>query len=74
MMNDEKTGERKPKKPGPVTGREALIYEVDRACGQLNKLKELQLNEPLFRAVAVEIRAHMNHLGASLQALTEPCG
>ncbi len=57
-----------------VTGQEALIYEIERACSQLNKLKELRLNEPLLRAVALEIRAHMNHLGASLQSLTEPCG
>jgi hypothetical protein len=56
-----------------ATGEEALIYEVDRACSQLNKLKELQLNEPLLRAVAAEIRAHMNHLGASLWSLTETC-
>jgi hypothetical protein len=54
-MNDEKTGERKPKDLSFVTGHETLIYEVERACGQLNKLKELQLNEPLFRAVAAEI-------------------
>lgn len=72
-MSDKKTGERTPKGPDVVTGREALIREVDRACGQLNKLVELQLNEPLLHAVAAEIRAHMNHLGASLQALTEPC-
>ncbi len=73
-MSDEKTGERKPTGPDDITGREALIYEIDRACGQLNKLAELQLNEPLLHAVAAEIRAHMNHLGASLQAITEPCG
>jgi len=73
-MNDEKTGERKPKEPSFVTGQEALIYEVERACGQLIKLKELQLNEPLLRAVAAEIRAHMDHLGLSLIELTEPCG
>jgi len=73
-MNDEKTGERKRKGPDIVTGREALIHEVEGACGQLTKLKELQLNEPLLHAVAVEIRAHMDHLGVSLQALTEPCG
>jgi hypothetical protein len=72
-MNDEKPGQRKPNKPSFVTGQEALIYEVERACGQLNKLKELQLNEPLFRAVAAEIRAHMDHLGLSLIDLTEPC-
>ena len=65
--------EREPKESSFVTGQEALIYEVERACGQLNKLKELQLNEPFLRAVAAEIRAHMNHLGASLQSLTEPC-
>lgn len=68
------TQERKPKEPSFVTGQEALIYEVERACGQLNKLKDLQLDEPFLRAVAAEIRAHMNHLGASLQSLTEPCG
>lgn len=73
-MNDEKTRERKPKEPSFVTGKEALIYEVERACGQLNKLKELQLNDPLLRAVAAEIRAHMDHLGLSLIELTEPCG
>jgi len=73
-MKDEKTGENKPKEPRFVTGQEALIYEVERACGQLNKLKELQLNEPLLRAVATEIRAHMDHLGLSLIELTEPCG
>ena len=73
-MNDEKPGEHKPKEPSFVTGQEALIYEVERACGQLNKLKELQLNEPLLRAVAAEIRAHMDHLGLSLIELTEPCG
>jgi hypothetical protein len=73
-MNDEKTGQRKPKEPNFVTGQEALIYEVERACGQLNKLKELQVNEPLLRAVAAEIRAHMDHLGLSLIELTEPCG
>ncbi|MDD1721277.1 MAG: hypothetical protein LUP95_04755 [Euryarchaeota archaeon] len=72
-MNDEKTRGHKPKEPSFVTGQEALIYEVERACGQLNKLKELQLNEPLLRAVAAEIRAHMNHLGLSLIDLTEPC-
>ena len=66
--------ERKPKEPGFVTGQEALIYEVERACSQLNKLKDLQLDEPFLRAVAAEIRAHMDHLGASLQELTEPCG
>jgi hypothetical protein len=68
------TQERKPKDPSFATGQEALIYEVERACGQLNKLKELQLDEPFLRAVAAEIRAHMDHLGASLQDLTEPCG
>jgi hypothetical protein len=68
------TQERKPKEPGFFTGHEALIYEVERACSQLNKLKELQLDEPFLRAVAAEIRAHMDHLGASLQDLTEPCG
>jgi hypothetical protein len=68
------TQQRKPKEPGFVTGQEALIYEVERACGQLNKLKHLKLDEPFLRAVAAEIRAHMNHLGASLQSLTEPCG
>ncbi|MGZ5502442.1 MAG: hypothetical protein ACXW1O_03495 [Halobacteriota archaeon] len=73
-MNDEKTRERKPKEPSFVTGQEALIYEVERACGQLNRLKELQLNDPLLRAVAAEIRAHMDHLGLSLIELTEPCG
>ncbi|MGZ8932626.1 MAG: hypothetical protein ACXW06_05000 [Halobacteriota archaeon] len=73
-MNDEKTRERKQKEPSFVTGQEALIYEVERACGQLNKLKELQLNDPLLRAVAAEIRAHMDHLGLSLIELTEPCG
>ncbi|MCJ7638346.1 MAG: hypothetical protein MUO70_00425 [Euryarchaeota archaeon] len=73
-MNDEKTRERKPKELSFVTGQEALIYEVERACGQLNKLKELQLNDPLLRAVAAEIRAHMDHLGLSLIELTEPCG
>jgi hypothetical protein len=73
-MNNEKPGQRKPKDTSFGTGQEALIYEVERACGQLNKLKELQLNEPLLRAVAAEIRAHMNHLGLSLIDLTEPCG
>ena len=68
------TQEREPKEHSFVTGQEALIYEVERACGQLNKLKDLQLDEPYLRAVAAEIRAHMNHLGASLQSLTEPCG
>jgi hypothetical protein len=34
----------------------------------------LQLDEPFLRAVAADIRAHMDHLGASLQELTEPCG
>jgi hypothetical protein len=68
------TQERKPKEPCFFTGQEALMYEVERACGQLNKLKELQLDEPFLRAVAAEIRAHMDHLGASLQDLTEPCG
>lgn len=72
-MNDEKAEQRKPKERIFVTGREALIYEIERACGQLNKLKELQLNEPLLSAVAVEIRAHMDHLGLSLMDLTEPC-
>ncbi len=72
-MSDEKTEKHKPREPDVTTGREALIREVDRACGQLNKLIELQLNEPMLYAVAAEIRAHMNHLGASLQALTEPC-
>ena len=43
------------------------------AFSQLNKLKELQLNKPLLRAAASEIRAHMNHLGISLIDLTEPC-
>ncbi len=70
-MSDKETGESVP--AGVVTGREALIHEIDRACGQLNKLAELQLNETMLHAVAAEIRAHMNHLGASLQALTEPC-
>ncbi len=73
-MSNKKTHERKPEQPDVVTGREALIREVDRACSQLNKLIELQLNEPMLHAVAAEIRAHMNHLGVSLQALTEPCG
>jgi hypothetical protein len=73
-MNDEKPGQHKPNKPRFVTGQEALIYEIERACGQLNKLKDLQLNEPLLRAVAAEIRAHMDHLGLSLIDLTEPCG
>jgi hypothetical protein len=73
-MNDEKTGERKPKEPSFVTGQEALIYEVERACGQLNKLKDLQLDEPFLRAVAAEIRARMNHLVANLEELTKPCG
>jgi len=68
------TLERKPKRPGFFTGQEALIYEIERACGQLNKLKDLQLDDPYLRAVAAEIRAHMDHLGASLQDLTEPCG
>ncbi len=68
------THARKPKEPCFVTGHEALIYEVERACGQLNKLKDSQLDEPYVRAVAAEIRAHMDHLGASLQDLTEPCG
>jgi len=68
------TQESKPKEPSFVTGQEALIYEVERACGQLKKLKDLQLDEPFLRAVAAEIRAHMNHLGVSLQSLTEPCG
>ena len=68
------THERKQKEPSFVTGREALIYEVERACRQLNKLKELQLDEPFLHAVAAEIRAHMDHLGTSLQDLTEPCG
>jgi hypothetical protein len=68
------TQERKPKEPSFVTGQEALIYEVERACGQLNKLKDLQLDEPYLRAVAAEIRAHMDHLGLSLIDLTEPCG
>jgi len=66
--------ERKPKESGFVAGQQALIYEVERACGQLNKLKELQLDEPYLRAVAAEIRAHMDHLGLSLIDLTEPCG
>jgi hypothetical protein len=65
--------ESEPKESTFVTGQEALIYEVERACGQLNKLKELQLDEPFLHAAAAEIRAHMNHLGASLQSLTEPC-
>ena len=73
-MSDEKPRERTPQEPCFVTGQEALIYEVERACGQLNKLKELQVNEPLLRAVAAEIRAHMDHLGLSLIELTEPCG
>ncbi len=73
-MNNEKARERRPKEPDVVTGREALIREIDRACSQLNKLAELELNEMMLHAVAAEIRAHMNHLGASLQALTEPCG
>ncbi len=73
-MTGEKTEERTPKESDVVTGREALIREVDRACGQLNKLVELQLDELLLYAVAAEIRAHMNHLGVSLQVLTEPCG
>jgi len=68
------THARKPKEPCFVTGQEALIYEVERACGQLNKLKDSQLDESYVRAVAAEIRAHMDHLGASLQDLTEPCG
>ena len=68
------TQERERKEPSFITGQETLIYEVERACGQLNKLKDLQLDEPYLRAVAAEIRAHMNHLGASLQSLTEPCG
>ncbi len=72
-MSDKETGESVPTGTGVVTGREALIHEIDRACGQLNKLAELQLNETMLHAVAAEIRAHMNHLGASLQALTEPC-
>ena len=42
------TGEHKPKEPSFLTGQEALIYEIERACGQLNKLKGLQLNEPLL--------------------------
>jgi hypothetical protein len=65
--------ERKLKEYSSVTGQEALRREVERACGQLTKLKELQLNEPLLHAVAVEIRAHMEHLGLSLIDLTEPC-
>jgi hypothetical protein len=73
-MKEEKTGEHKPKEPCFVTGHEALIFEVERACDQLHKLKELQLNEPLLQAVAAEIRAHMDHLGLSLIELTEPCG
>jgi hypothetical protein len=73
-MSDEKSRERKPKEQSFVTGREALTYEVERACGQLNKLKDLQLDEPFLRAVAAEIRAHMDHLGSNLQELTEPCG
>jgi hypothetical protein len=68
------TQERNPKERSFVTGQEALIYEVERACGQLNKLKDLQLDEPFLRAVAAEIRAHMDHLGVSLIDLTEPCG
>jgi hypothetical protein len=68
------TQERKPKEPSFVTSQEALIHEVERACGQLNKLKDLQLGEPFLLAVAAEIRAHMDHLGVSLQSLTEPCG
>jgi hypothetical protein len=73
-MSDEKPRERKPQEPSLITGQEAVICEVEQACSQLNKLKDLQLDEPFLRAVAAEIRAHMNHLGASLQALTEPCG
>jgi hypothetical protein len=65
--------ERKLKEYSSVTGQEALRREVERACGQLTKLKELQLNEPLLHAVAVEIRAHMEHLGLCLIDLTEPC-
>ena len=57
------TQEREPKEPSFETGQEALIYEVERACGQLNKLKDLQLDEPFLRAVAADIRAHMDHLG-----------
>ncbi len=72
-MSNEKAHARKPNRSDGVTGREALIREIDRACGQLNKLVELQLNEPMLHAVAAEIRAHMNHLGASLQVLTDPC-
>jgi hypothetical protein len=55
-MRDEKPRERKPKTPSFSTGQEAVIYEVERACGQLNKLKDLQLDEPFLRAVAAEIR------------------
>lgn len=73
-MKDGTTEEHKPKETSSLTGQEALIYEIERACGQLNKLKGLQLNEPLFRAVSAEIRAHMDHLGLSLIELTEPCG
>ena len=68
------TQKRTPKEPNFVTGQEALIYEVEQACSQLNKLKELQLDEPYFRAVAAEIRTHMDHLGLSFIDLTEPCG
>ena len=73
-MSDKKPHEREPKEPSFVTGQEAVIYEVERACGQLNKLKDLQLDEPFLRAVAAEIRAHMNHLVANLEELTKPCG
>ena len=66
--------EREPNEPSFETGQEALIYEVERACSQLSKLKDLHIDEPFLQAVAAEIRAHMDHLGASLQELTEPCG
>jgi hypothetical protein len=73
-MRDEKPRERKPKTPSFSTGQKAVIYEIERAYGQLNKLKDLQLDEPFLRAVAAEIRADMNHLVANLQELINPCG
>jgi hypothetical protein len=72
-MSDEKPRECTPKGRSFVTGQKALIYEVERVHGQLNKLTDLQLDEPFLRAVAVEIRAYTDHLGATFQKLTEPC-
>jgi hypothetical protein len=42
------------------------------APAQLDKLKDLKLDEPFF-VVAAEIQAHMNDLAANVEELAKPC-